>query len=126
MHRRKIIIYSQHLLSAELVAAIIGYANEDIIQCSSIEQTEELCRKIDADLVIILTSSPMLGGRNIIKQLRGSRHRPEIYVISWRHSEQAVLSLLECGIDQYMTFPICMGRLKAKATLSNNNLTRES
>lgn len=125
MHRRKIIIYSQHLLSAELVAAIIGYANEDIIQCSSIEQTEALCRKIEADLVIILTSTPLLGGRNIIKQLRGNRHRPEIYVISWRHSEQAVLSLMECGIDQYMTFPICMGRLKAKAT-SSNNLTRES
>jgi hypothetical protein len=31
------------------------------------------------------------------------------------------LSLLEYGIDQYMTFPICMGRLKSKATGNRHN-----
>lgn len=125
MHRRKIIIYSKDTLSAELVAAIIGYADKDIIHSHSIKQTEELCRKADADLVIILSAAPLLGGRNIIKQLRRDGHKPEIYVISWRHAEQAILNLLECGIDQYMTFPICMGRLKAKIA-TNDRHKRES
>lgn len=125
MHRRKIIIYSQDSFAAELIAAIIGCTDKDIIHSRSIEQTEELCRERDADLVIILSTAPMLGGRNIIKQLRRERHRPEIYVISWRHAEQAILSLLECGIDQYMTFPICMERLKAKIA-TNDRKERES
>ncbi|MBQ5874840.1 MAG: DNA-binding response regulator [Alistipes sp.] len=125
MHRRKIIIYSQDSFTAELVAAIIGCTDKDIIHSHSIEQTEELCRERDADLVIILSTAPLLGGRNIIKQLRRERHRPEIYVISWRHAEQAILSLLECGIDQYMTFPICMERLKAKIA-TNDRKERES
>lgn len=125
MHRRKIIIYSQDPLSAELIAAIIGYADEDIIHCRSIKQTEELCRRSNADLVIILSAAPLLGGRNIINKLRCSDHKPEIYVISWRHAEQAILSLLECGIDQYMTFPICMGRLKAKIATTDRQ-KRES
>ena len=125
MHRRKIIIYSQDSFTAELVAAIIGCTDEDIIHSRSIQQTEELCRERHADLVIILSTAPLLGGRNIIKQLRRERHRPEIYVISWRHAEQAILSLLECGIDQYMTFPICMERLKAKIA-TNDRKERES
>lgn len=125
MHRRKIIIYSQNTLSAELIAAIIGYADEDIIHCHSIEQTKELCHTTNADLVIILSMASLLGRQNIIKQLRYDSHKPEIYVISWRHAEQAILSLLECGIDQYMTFPICMGRLKAKVS-TNNRQKRES
>ena len=125
MHRRKIVIYSQQRLTSELVAAIIGYTNEDIILCHDIRFLEQTCRKSNAELVIILSPAPLLGGQNIIKQLRGSGRKTEIYVISWRHAEQAVLSLLEYGIDQYMTFPICMGRLKAKISAHNQH-NRES
>ena len=124
MHRRKIVIFSQQRPTAELVAAIIGYTNEDIILCYDIELLEPTCRKSNAELVIILSSAPLLGGTNIIRQLRREGPKTEIYVISWRHAEQAVLSLLEYGIDQYMTFPICMGRLKAKAAGNRHN--RES
>jgi DNA-binding response OmpR family regulator len=35
-------------------------------------------------------------------------------VVSWQQAENVVLSLLECGVDQYFTFPICMGRLRNK------------
>ena len=124
MHRRKIVIYSQQRLTSELVAAIIGYTNEDIILCHDIRFLEQTCRKSNAELVIILSPAPLLGGTNIIRQLRREGLKTEIYVISWRHAEQAVLSLLEYGIDQYMTFPICMGRLKAKAAGNRHN--RES
>lgn len=121
MYRRKIVIYSQQRLIAELVAAIIGYTNEDIILCYEIDSLEQVCRKSNAELAIILSPAPLLGGRNIIKQLRCDGLKTEIYVISWRHAEQSVLSLLEYGIDQYMTFPICMGRLKSKATGNRHN-----
>ena len=49
------------------------------------------------------------------------KRRPPIYVVSWQQAENVVLSLLECGVDQYMTFPICMSRLRMKteAQLSN-------
>lgn len=35
-----------------------------------------------------------------------------VYVVSWLQSEQAVLSLLECGVDQYMAFPLSLQRLR--------------
>ena len=36
------------------------------------------------------------------------------YVVSWQQSEQTVLSLLECGVNQYLTFPVSLQRLRAK------------
>ena len=40
--------------------------------------------------------------------------RPLFYVVSWLQSEQAVLSLLECGVDQYMAFPLSLQRLRGQ------------
>ena len=64
-------------------------------------------------MVIILAIAPLFEGSELITNIRATlRYRLPIYVISWQQSEHVVLSLLECGIDQYMTFPICMSRLK--------------
>ena len=40
--------------------------------------------------------------------------RPLVYVVAWQQAEQTVLSLLECGVDQYMTFPVSLQRLRTK------------
>ena len=67
------------------------------------------------DLVIILSLSPFIEGLPFVEELR--RHtlgRVPIYVIGWQQSERAVLSLLESGVDQYMTFPISLHRLYGK------------
>ena len=37
-------------------------------------------------------------------------------------SEQAVLSLLECGVDQYMAFPLSLQRLRGKVSNELNRL----
>jgi DNA-binding response OmpR family regulator len=42
-------------------------------------------------------------------------------VIAWQQAEQTVLSLLEEGVDQYMTFPICVNRLRSKILSLLNN-----
>ncbi|MBR4995490.1 MAG: response regulator transcription factor [Alistipes sp.] len=121
MQRGKIIIYSPKPLLAEMVADIIGYAEGEIMLCSSTQQVVELCESIRADLVIILSSAPLRNGKGLIQRLRRGHRIPAIYVISWHHNEQTVLSLLECGVDQYMTFPVCMERLKIKSSREHNN-----
>lgn len=116
MRRGKIVIYSHRRLLAEMIANIIGYKESDIIICSNLHQLKELCQSIRVDLVITLSASSLLYDRWFTKHLRQADCGPAIYVISWHHTEQMVLSLLECGIDQYMTFPICMGRIKLKTS----------
>lgn len=67
------------------------------------------------DAVVVLGSAGFASGRLSVDMLRprGER-RPEIYVVSWQHNEHTVLSLIECGVDQYMTFPLNLRRLRVK------------
>ncbi|MBQ5622655.1 MAG: response regulator transcription factor, partial [Alistipes sp.] len=66
---------------------------------------------------------PLINGSDLIRQLKAKvTHQPQIYVISWQLSEQVVLGLLEMGVDQYMTFPISIERLKSKIITINNML----
>lgn len=65
--------------------------------------------------MIILSIRPFMNGSGLIADIRQrDKRRPPIYVVSWQQAENVVLSLLECGVDQYFTFPICMGRLRNK------------
>ena len=63
----------------------------------------------------ILIASDDEFARELIGRLRpeGLR-RPVVYVLSWQQCEQTVLALLECGVDQYLTFPVSLQRLRAK------------
>ena len=47
--------------------------------------------------------------------------KPLVYVVAWQQAEQSVLSLLECGVDQYLTFPVSLQRLRMKVA---NDLNR--
>ena len=53
---------------------------------------------------------------------RNGLRRPVVYVVAWQHSEQTVLSLLENGADQYMTFPVNLQRLRGKVADELNRL----
>lgn len=116
MDKSKIVIYSRCSAAATLVAEVVGYGSANVICCTSPEQTIATCTQQQPDLVIVLAIKPFIDGSELIKRIRVGNHRyPPIYVIAWQQSEQIVLSLLECGVDQYMTFPICMSRLRRKS-----------
>ena len=64
-----------------------------------------------------------LCGRDVVRGVRpAGLRRPLFYVVSWLQSEQAVLSLLECGVDQYMAFPLSLQRLRGKVSNDLNRL----
>lgn len=86
-------------------------------------EMERMCRRILFDVVIVLHVAPFLCGRDIVRGVRpAGLRRPLFYVVSWQQSEQTVLSLLECGVDQYMTFPLSLQRLRGKVA---NDLNRQ-
>ena len=121
MSKSKIVIYSRCSAAATLVAEIVGCDSSRVICCTSTEQTIATCTHQTPDLVIILAIRPFIDGSELIKRIRqGNKRQPPIYVVAWQQSEQIVLSLLECGVDQYMTFPICMSRLRGKSWALTN------
>ena len=72
------------------------------------------------NLILTLESYPFLNGADVARRLRLSNRRPRIYVLSWLHDEQNVLSLLESGVDQYFTLPVNIPRLCGKITAQIN------
>ena len=94
------------------------------VRCAAdADEMEGLCRRVLFDLVIVLHVAPFLCGRDVVRGVRpAGLRRPLFYVVSWLQSEQAVLSLLECGVDQYMAFPLSLQRLRGKVSNDLNRL----
>lgn len=115
MKEQYAIIYSRCATVATLLQAIIDSPALTIIQCHNAKRLTSLCQQLHPSLVIIYGIAEILNGSDLIESLRPkSERRPTIYVISWQHSEQVILSLLESGINQYLTLPISMHRLRGK------------
>ncbi len=111
----RILIVSDNLFLRDMVRLSLSGISADIRCVASAAEMEEPCRRGLFDLVIVLCAAPFLGGRDVVRILRppGLR-RPAFYVVSWQQSEQTVLSLLESGVDQYLTFPVNLQRLRSK------------
>lgn len=121
MHR--ILIVSDDVFLRDLVRLSLADMHAEVRCAACGVEMERLCRQVLFDLVVVLRTSPFLCGRDVVRNLRPSGlRRPLFYVVSWQQSEQVVLSLLENGVDQYMTFPVSLHRLRSKVA---NELNRK-
>lgn len=115
MSKPEVIIYSHYDESAAFIEGLINNLGCSVRRCTNAPEALSLCAKLKPSLLIVLNGCLLLNGSELIERLRpSSRHDPAIYVVSWQQSEQAILSLLEIGVDQYITFPICTNRLLTK------------
>lgn len=124
MRKCKVIIHSlDHHLITFLGQSLMPLC-QSIYHTTSADETLQLSSQVNPDLVIFGITAPLINGSGLIEKLRPTAsHLPLIYVITWQLSEHVVLSLLEMGVDQYMTFPLCIERLRCKLSSINNALT---
>ena len=111
----RILIASDDEFARELVRLALAGVDAEVLCAGCGAELERLCARVLFDMVIVLRTAPFFCGRELIGRLRpeGLR-RPVVYVLSWQQCEQTVLALLECGVDQYLTFPVSLQRLRAK------------
>ena len=113
--RRRILLVAEDAFACEVVRLTLDDLEAEIYCTTDCEGMRTLCRRITFDLIIVLQAAMFLCGGNPVREVRpaGLRH-PVVYVLSWQQTEQTVLSLLEAGVDQYMTFPVNLQRLRRK------------
>ena len=125
MATKTIIIYSPEAEARALIGAIVADLGAQVVGVESAERLLCLASELRPSLIIMLDIGPLLNGSDIVARLRRAmqesepqrpqQRRTAIFVVTWQQSEQCVLSLLESGIDQYLTFPISIERLRHKA-----------
>ncbi|MBQ2394874.1 MAG: response regulator [Alistipes sp.] len=112
---RKVLVVGRDALSREMTASLLADMPIVVQTAASIIDVEKSCRMGCFDLVIMLDLTPLFDGSSSISQLRPEGLRfPKFFVISRQYSEQVVMGLLECGVTQYLTFPVNVLRLRHK------------
>ena len=121
LHR--ILIVSEEEFLSDVIRLSLADMRTDVRCVSGVAAMERLSRRMLFDLVIVVGTSLFFSGCDVVRLLRppGLR-RPLVYVVAWQQAEQSVLSLLECGVDQYLTFPVSLQRLRTKVA---NELDRQ-
>ncbi len=112
---KRVLIVGSDFLLREMTASLLADIAVEIRTAGEIAEVENECRSGAFDLVIMLDLSPFFDGSKPVALLRpAGLRRPELFVFSWQHSEDVVLSLLECGVSQYITFPLNTRRIRRK------------
>ncbi|MEG1623013.1 MAG: DNA-binding response regulator [Alistipes sp.] len=111
----KILIVSEDDFLGNLILFSLCDIKAEVSYTSDFAKMKAVCHRGGVDLLILLAANPFLCDKGMISEVRphGLR-RPAIHVISWQQSEFFILSLLEQGVDQYMTFPLSLQRLRGK------------
>ena len=131
MGKKRIVIYSASQAEGALLEAMVSDIGAEVVEAESAEHLTSIVVTLRPSLVIIADIAPLINGCNIAQRLRQqlrSHHaeagRTTIFVVAWQQSEQMVLSLIESGIDQLLTFPISIERLRHKAREELGSTTR--
>lgn len=112
---RQVLIVGDNGVFRDMVAAAADCSGAGVLCTDDVAEFEADCRHGRFDRVIVIGSAPFFNGRISVERLRpNGLRRPELCVIGWHHSEQIVLGLLECGVNQYITFPVNLRRLCRK------------
>lgn len=108
------IIHSEDGNFRTLVKALLDSPNINIVEAGSRRELVRRCSREHFDKVITDDTRAFMNGSDILKQIRSNNRRIEIFILSADNSEHSVLSLLEMGITQFLSIPICVERLQNK------------
>lgn len=120
---QRILIVSEDAFLRDLIRQSLADMEVEVRSAVDAAQMQTLCHRVLFDLVIVLHVSPFLNGSDPVRRIRPQNlKRPLVYVLSWQQAEQTTLGLLESGVDQYITLPVSLHRLRRKVADDLNRL----
>lgn len=115
MMAHRILILSSDAVETAVVEATLAGLEAELRVARDRASFRRITERMVFDLVIVVGTGYLLSGEAFFRRVRPRPlHRPQIYVVARCEAEQTVMGLLECGVDQYMTFPLNPSRLRAK------------
>ena len=111
----KILVYSPSFRMRAMIVGILTTPGVEVESVTSRQALFKRCSEKLFDRVVFDDVRLFMDGAGSVAKIR--RHftsRPKIVVLSASVDEQTVLSLLECGVDQYLLLPLSAERLRRK------------
>ncbi len=110
-----LLLVSNNPLQTSIISMVLDAPGIEIHTIDRGQCVVEFCQKHSIKLIIFLSISPYFTSMNIVEKLRESLPSlPSIYVIAASHSATTLLTLMECGVNQYMSLPLNLLRLRSK------------
>lgn len=111
----RILVFGSDVVLTELVVTALSGLGAEVRVAADWSAFERLTSRMVFDLVLLLEVGPVASGRNLFRRVRPHPlRRPEIYVVAHHQGSETVLAMLESGVDQYLTFPLNLSRLRGK------------
>ncbi|MBQ9137898.1 MAG: response regulator transcription factor [Alistipes sp.] len=111
----KILVFSPSFRMRAMIVGILTSPGVEVESVTSRRALFKRCAEKLFDRVVIEDYRLFMDGGGSVERIRTHfATRPKIVVLSTVIDEQTVLSLLECGIDQYLLLPVSPARLRRK------------
>lgn len=121
----RILIVSEDFVLRKAVAFSLNDLDACVECADTVGAMLVLHRESPFDLVIVMGTAAEMCRQEVMDTLRADKtRRTRVFVISWPQSEQMVRSMYRMGVNQYMTLPVSLHRLRRKVI--NELIDREN
>ena len=111
----RILIVSEDFVLRKAVAFSLNDLDACVECADMVGAMLVLHRESPFDLVIVMGTAAEMCRQEVMDTLRADKtRRTRVFVISWPQSEQMVRSMYRMGVNQYMTLPVSLHRLRRK------------
>ena len=111
----KILVFSPSFRMRAMIVGILTSSGVEVESVTSRRALFKRCSEKLFDKVVIEDFRLFMDGEGSIERIRAHfSNRPKIVVLSTTIDEQTILSLFECGVDQYILLPLSPSRLRRK------------
>ncbi len=110
----KLVVFASDPIEGHLIALSLTGLGLPVVELSSQETLDAVCRQGDVALVVMLGSAEVLASATEVRRRNTGRPRPKLYLLSWHHTASTATALLEQGVDQTLTLPVSITRLRRK------------
>ena len=111
----RILVFSQSFRMRAMIVGMVTCPGVEVESVTSREALFKRCAEKLFDRVIIEDFRLFMDGEGSVRRIRAIfTERPKIFVLSPAIDEQTVLSLIECGVDEYLLLPVSPARLRRK------------
>ncbi|MBQ4503025.1 MAG: response regulator transcription factor [Alistipes sp.] len=111
----KVLVFSPSFRMRAMIVGMVTCAGVEVESVTSRRALFKRCSEKLFDRVIIDDLRLFMDGEGSVRRIRAHfTERPKIFVLSSAIDQQSVVSLLECGVDEYLLLPVSPARLRRK------------